>query len=406
MSCYGIDQAGFYTSAYYLPLVRLAQYHNLPADYFQQRIGQKEMAIAAPGEDIVTLAANACQGVLTEEDKDSIELLLFATESSVDQSKSAAIYLHKLLGLGPRCRSLELKQACYSSTAALQLAQHWLQANPNKKALLVAADIAHYPLNHHAEASQGAGAVALLLSRQPRLLEIEAGSGLATQDIADFWRPNYSKVAMVDGPKSCEAYLKLLRNTWGDYQLQTKRDLHDHQHFCFHVPFPKLVETAMQKLARFNNPRKISRDLIKNWLSSGLDYNRQIGNCYTGSLYVSLISLLENHAGDLGDKRIGIYSYGSGSTAEYFSMRVRPGYDKYLHAVAHQDMLQQRTPLDIQQYHLFHNFNYIQDGGLQQIPEYNTGRFRLNKIEQHLRHYTTLNNQESALDEAMDCIEA
>ena len=64
-----------------------------------------------------------------------IEMLLFATESGIDQSKAAGIYVHELLGLPARCRVVELKQACYSGTAALQLALPFLRENPRKKSI-------------------------------------------------------------------------------------------------------------------------------------------------------------------------------------------------------------------------------------------------------------------------------
>lgn len=182
---YGIDQIAFYTPSHMLELASLAKYHNLAEDYYYKQIGQKFMAITSPGEDCITLAANAAEIALSNVNRDDIELLLFATESSVDQSKAAALPLHGLLKLQSNCRCLELKQACYSGTAGLQLALSWLRDNPGKKALLIVSDIAHYELNSPAEASQGAGAVAMVLSANPRLLSIEKKSGYSCEDVAD-----------------------------------------------------------------------------------------------------------------------------------------------------------------------------------------------------------------------------
>src|SRR5690625_7366180 len=76
----------------------------------------------APDEDIVTMAAEAAQTLLERHDATKIRQVLFATESSVDQSKAAGVFVHDLLGLPANVRSIELKQACYSGTAALQMA--------------------------------------------------------------------------------------------------------------------------------------------------------------------------------------------------------------------------------------------------------------------------------------------
>src|SRR5690242_12028968 len=121
MTNVGIDAIGFYTSHYYLDLNLLAKGRTQPSDHYYNSLGQYKMAVAAPGEDIITLATNAASRLLQHTDPNHITCLLFATESGVDQSKAAGIYVHHLLNLPPSCRVLELKQACYSATGALQL---------------------------------------------------------------------------------------------------------------------------------------------------------------------------------------------------------------------------------------------------------------------------------------------
>lgn len=59
------------------------------------------MAVAPVTQDAVTLAANAALEILTDEDKEKIDFVIFGTESGVDHSKAAAIYVHRLLGLKP-----------------------------------------------------------------------------------------------------------------------------------------------------------------------------------------------------------------------------------------------------------------------------------------------------------------
>ena len=45
----------------------------------------------------------------------------------------------------------------------------------------------------------------------------------------------------------------------------------------------------------------------------------RVGNVYTGSLYLSLAGLLDMQAFGLAGQRIGLFSYGSGCTSEFFS---------------------------------------------------------------------------------------
>src|SRR5699024_12613715 len=95
--------------------------------------GQDEMAVAPITQDAVTLAGNAALQILTDEDREQIDLVLFATETGVDHSKSAGVYLHELLGLKREARSIELKQACYAATAGIQLARGHIALNPESR---------------------------------------------------------------------------------------------------------------------------------------------------------------------------------------------------------------------------------------------------------------------------------
>lgn len=383
----GIDSISFYTSHYYLDLKTLAEAHGQPADKYVNSIGQYKMAIPAPDEDIVTMAANAAKRVLQHIDPQEIELLLFATESGIDQSKAAGFYLHQLLGLPSRCRIVELKQACYSATCALHMAMPMLRENPKKKILLIATDIARYDLGTAAEASQGCGAVAMLLSANPRLLTIDPESGFYAEDAMDFWRPNYRREAFVEGKLSCDLYLKALRESWQQYQALSKRNFNDHAGFCYHIPVPRLAEKAHQRLAKLAGLGLLSNEHVNEQMHAALHYSRETGNCYTASVYASLCSLLDNSTQNFSNQRIGIYSYGSGCIGEYFSGVVQPGYQLMLDKNHHQQHLNNRTELSHAEYKAFFTYAYPTDESICVLPKNKTGHYRLARIENHKRYY-------------------
>lgn len=385
----GIDAIAFYTSHYALDLGCLAKARGLDPQKFFVGLGQYQMAVPAPDEDIVTMAANAAYKAIANEDISKIEMLLFATESGIDQSKAAGIYVHDLLGLSERCRVIELKQACYSGTLALQLALPFLRQHPDKKVLLVTSDIARYGLNTAGESSQGCGAVAMLLTANPRILAFEPEYGVMTENVMDFWRPNYSDAAFVEGKYSSMLYLSMLEKTWKQYREWSGRAFADHDYFCYHNPVPRLVEKAHQYFAKLNGYDNLSKETLTQHIQYSLAYGRQIGNSYTASLYVGLVGLLDA-AKDLAGKRIGFYSYGSGCVAEYFSGVVQPGYQAVLNSAFHQDMLKSRVALDYPQYEEFYSFPYPQDGSHLELPCYNTGQFRLATISSHKRIYTRI----------------
>lgn len=385
----GIDALAVYTSRYALDLATLAEARGIDPDKYYVGLGQHKMSVPPPGEDIVTMAASAAAKALEGVDLASIEMLLFATESAFDQSKASGLYVHALLGLPARCRTVELKQACYSGTAAIQLALPFIRENPDKKVLVIASDIARYGLGTTGESSQGCGAIAMVLSADPRIAVFEKHSGLVAESVMDFWRPNYLDEALVEGKYSSRLYLTMLDKTWKEYCELTARSYEDHAYFCYHAAVPRLVEKAHQSLMKWSG-QQIAEDVWMRDINYSLDYGRLIGNSYTASLYVGLASLLDNVDDDLAGKRIGFYSYGSGCVAEYFSAVVQSGYREQLKTDYHQHLLQSRKMLSYEEYEAFYRYQYPEDGSSLDIPHYNVGRFRLAKMDAHKRHYEKL----------------
>jgi len=391
----GIDTIGFYTSHYALDLASLANARGIDVEKFYVGLGQHRMGVTAPGEDIVTLAANAALRAIRHIDPNSIEMLLFATESGIDQSKAAGIYVHHLLNLSERCRVIELKQACYSATVALQLALSFLRQHPDKKVLLIASDEARYGLGTTGESSQGCGAVAMVLSAHPRIIAFEPEYGVVTENVMDFWRPNYSDEAFVEGKYSSKLYLTMLEKSWQQYHTWSGRHFHDHHYYCYHTPVPRLVEKAHQHLAKINGQEKLTEEQLTAQIGYSLEYGRKIGNSYTASLYVGLTGLLDLAKENLSDKRIGFYSYGSGCVAEYFSGVVQSGYQEMLDTKHHQKILSERTSLTHPEYEAFYSYRYPQDGSHHEMPQHQTGRFRLAAIRDHKRIYERVEHESS-----------
>ncbi|MFH0954406.1 MAG: hydroxymethylglutaryl-CoA synthase [Verrucomicrobiota bacterium] len=386
----GIDLISFYTPQYFLDLKVFAEARGVDKDKFYLGIGQEKMAVPPPDEDIVTMAASAALPILDQVNRDDVELLLFATESAVDQSKAAAMFAHSLLKLPRRCRAMETKQACYSGTADLQLAVSWIAAHPGRKALVLCADIARYDLRSPGEPTQGAGAVAMLVSANPRILAIDPEVGLYAEDVMDFWRPNYREEALVDGKYSMLVYITALLESWRQYTRLSGRGYKDLCRFCYHLPFTRMAEKAHVRLAKEAGLTDTTAEGVQGLIGDSLRYNRITGNTYTASLYEGLTSLLDYSAEDLGGRRIGLFSYGSGCMGEFYSGTLQPGYRQHLFTERHRNLLDGRTALTYQQYEDIFQLGIPTDGGEHTFAQYRTGLFRLGGINQHKRYYETL----------------
>jgi hydroxymethylglutaryl-CoA synthase len=380
----GIDLIHFATADFYLGLDVFAEQKQQDVEKYRVGIGQEKMSIAPPDEDIVTLSAKAAEPILKQIEREKISAVLFATESGVDQSKSAGAFVHGLLKLSNRCRVIELKHACYAGAAALQMAVNMVKVNPNEHVLVIAADIARYDLDTSGEATQGCGAVAMLIRPNPRVLAIEPGSGYHTEDVMDFWRPNHRETALVDGKYSTKVYLNSLKQAWQHFTEQTGRVFKDIDYFCYHIPFTKMAEKAHKQLVKQTETAQHEAQTMAQIASSQI-YNRVVGNSYSASLFVGFCSLLD-HQADLDGKRIGFFSYGSGCVAEFFSGVIQTGYQKVLMKASHLQQIAQRKALTYQQYL---DFYHRTEPNLENIEfaVYHRGPFRLSGIQGFKRQY-------------------
>ncbi len=384
----GIDKIGFYTPPTYVDMVELAEVRDVDPNKYLIGIGQEKMGIAPKTYDIVSMAANAANRILSEDDKEAIDMVLFATESSIDFSKSAGTWVHELIGLQPYARTVELKQACYSATAAIQLAMGHLALHPASKVLVLASDIAKYGVKTGGEPTQGAGAVAMLLTANPSLLAIESESSYYTKDIDDFWRPSYADFAYVDGKYSNEAYLDTLSATWSRYKDTQKADLSDFEALAFHVPYTKMGRKALQALSDEMDEETAER--FEQYYEASIVYNKAVGNIYTGSLYLSLISLLEQADELAAGSRIGLFSYGSGAVGEFFVGEVQEGYTDQLMKEANEALLENREQLSIADYEeiLTHPVVLDEEGNAAVERKHaNKGDFIFTGIDGHRRRY-------------------
>lgn len=380
----GIDKINFFTSNLYVDMTELAITRNEDPDKYLIGIGQSKMAVIPPTQDIVTMGANAAESMLTDEDKEEIDLVIVGTESGIDNSKSAAAYIADLLGLRDDIRTFEIKQACYGATAALQMAKAQVALNPDSKALIIGADIAKYGLNTPGEVTQGGGAVAMLVSANPKLLSFEGGSTYLSRNIMDFWRPLGHSEALVDGKYSSNVYLDFFNNVYSNYKDKTGFTIDNFEALLFHLPYTKMGLKALRE-AQKDADAKVSAKLTHRFEDSRL-YNRQVGNLYTGSLYLSLLSLLENNNDLKSGDRLGLFSYGSGAQGEFFAMLLRKDYRKYLINTTN-EFLQKRTRISVEEYEKIYLRSVHYENNSELDLDMDDAQFVLTGIKENQRQY-------------------
>ena len=377
----GIDSLAVAVPRRYLDITDLARARGVDPAKYTQGLGAREMAVADPGEDTVSLAATAARRAIDAAglDKSELGLIVVGTETGVDHSKPVASFVHGLLDLPRAMRVYDTQHACYGGTAGLMTAVEWIAsgAADGRSALVICSDIARYGIDTAGEPTQGAGAIAMIVAQNPALLELDIGiSGTSSTHVHDFWRPLGHREAQVDGHYSVQCYLDAVADAYAGWKTAaTERDVSAAlARICYHVPFCKMAKKAHLHLG-------FDEASFETQVAPTLGLCARIGNVYTGSLYLGLAGLLDAQATDLARRRIGLFSYGSGCTSEFFSGTVANAAAERIAAARIADVLADRERIGVAEYERIMAMTAPAD----EPPQ--PGRFRFTGVEAHRRQY-------------------
>lgn len=316
----GIDDLNLYGSTLAVEAGAINAARGAPAGSAEQ-IKLARRSLAPAFEDPITLAANAAYPLVEAYGRDAFELLVVATESGVDYAKPVGSYVHRYLGLMEQSFHVEMKHACFAATAGLELSSAWVRANPDKRALVIATDMARKLFHDSAEPAEGAGSVAMVVSAAPRVLAFGPHRGRAAREVYDVMRPDPVRET-IHADLSLAAYLDLCEIAWDGYRsVVGPRAFEQLDYMAFHTPVIPLVEQAHQLLAGMNDLRESPRvvEHFERCVFPSFAYTRELGNIYSGSLYTALAGLIDTAPELRAGATVGLYSYGSGSCASYFS---------------------------------------------------------------------------------------
>jgi 3-carboxymethyl-3-hydroxy-acyl-[acp] synthase len=354
----GIESINAYVCKAFIDVRALFQARGLDLERFSN-LQMYRKSVGLPCEDAVTNAVNAAKPIvdaLSPEEKKRIELVITSTESALDFGKSLSTYVHDYLGLSRSCRLFEVKQACYAGTAALQLAASHVQASPypGTKALVIATDVARAAAKGtYAEPSQGVGAVAMLVSQKPDILNLDFGAnGIYGYEVMDTCRPT-AEIETGDPDLSLLSYLDCLENSFANYQEKVEGAdfVTTFDYLAFHTPFAGMVIGAHRKMMRKHSkstPKDVEADFKKR-VQPSLKYCVQVGNVYSATVYLALCGLIDS-ADVAEDKRIGLFSYGSGCSSEFYSGVISPASKRKLREMMLDRAIEDRCELSIPQY--------------------------------------------------------
>ena len=496
----GIDDLSIYLPQLYLPIEQLAAHRDLPYGKLKHGLGLEQMAMADAREDTATMAANAVLDLMHKNDLEPCDLgrLYLGTESALDGAKPTATYVLDMLtdhfadAHGPNCflhcDVVDLTFACIGGVDALQNTLEWAAAREGRIGIVVSSDSAKYEMASTGEYTQGAGAVAMLVKRDPRLLAIDPDFGVATRPAHDFFKPKrkvskrdiirevisllpdysvedvriadlekklsdgltvegvldcnerfltiHKDTPVFDGPYSNESYQARIREALLDYRrrhgLKAGTLLDDYAALAFHLPyayqarrmFPEIYmeelkasrqweafiekngldvpcaddyedrEAYLTKCGEFLRGVSKTEDykaFVERYIAPGDWASSRVGNLYSGSVFLSLMAILEaayRNDTDLGGKDLLVFAYGSGSKSKVFGATVQP---EWRDRAAQFDLtlrLDNRQEVDYATYEQLHRCNLPEN-----VMEHGEGTFFLADVHdtrdetEGARHY-------------------
>ncbi|KAK6457383.1 hydroxymethylglutaryl-coenzyme A synthase C terminal-domain-containing protein [Scheffersomyces xylosifermentans] len=353
----------------------LEKFDNIPAGKYTIGLGQTNMAFVNDREDIYSLSLTVLSKLIKNfgVDTNNIGRLEVGTETLLDKSKSVKSLLMQLFPGNNDIEGVDTVNACYGGTSAIINALNWVESSAwdGRDAIVVAGDIAIYDKGA-ARPTGGVGAVALLIGPDaPIVFDNTRGSFM--EHAYDFYKPDFtSEYPVVDGHFSLACYVKAVDQCYKAYSKKITKDasktvgVYDHFDYnAFHVPTCKLVTKSYARLLYndyVSDPSKFA-DLIDEETRKtidGLTYEQTLvdrnlekifvglakeqtkirvqpalqvptntGNMYTASAWASLSSLLYYVGSEkLQNKRIGIFSYGSGLASSLLSVVVKGDISK------------------------------------------------------------------------------
>jgi hydroxymethylglutaryl-CoA synthase len=424
----GIDDMAIYIPKLYVDYKDFAKARGIDPQKLEYGIGIKKMALADANQDPACMAANACLRLMKKNDlkPQDIGRIYVATESSLDESKAMNSFvigmLEQVYGENTleHAGGIECKFACVSGSYAIYDNANWIRARENNEqaAIVIVSDIAKYDIGSAGEYTQGAGAVALLIKDNPRLMAFdEKVTSTIIKNEYDFYRPFGKVTPLVNGIYSNLLYLIQVRKALEAYKdkatklgfikLREDESITDHiDYINVHLPYRKMGEKALAYLLRhewrhlprwkniidqikLNEPipkdprgtiesliadtefmkadEKFRKEFMKTGyyrevfdkkMSSSLEASALIGNLYTASMYMGFRSLVEfeNNKGiDLYNKRVGFGSYGSGCSAMVFSGIFQEQCKEIANKMDLDKEIGQRTKISIEDYEKLHN---------------------------------------------------
>jgi hydroxymethylglutaryl-CoA synthase len=261
-----------------------------------------------------------------------------------------------------------------------------------------------------------------LFKEASRLLSKEVDDEMLLETLdnsnSKFWSDSNSKVEVFkeepifEGQFSNECYQERILDALNHYDNQEETDFFaSSQHLIFHLPyafhgrrmiFKKWlswitkngekdqldkevgIRSDEKLFIKKASKSKLYLDFVKNKIMPGEIASSEIGNMYSASIFMSLLSLLSNafkNQIEITDNKVGFISYGSGSKSKVFMGIVQSGWKEQIKGLKLFEILESRKKIKIETYEKLHKNQFLNpltsDKNVVKLSKIESGEFNL-----------------------------
>jgi len=258
-------------------------------DRLTKKIGIEQRYICNENETALDLAINACEKVLMNEDKNSIDFIIYCTQSPEYFLPTTACILQHKIGLKTSCGALDYNLGCSGYVYGLAIAKSLLISKTAQKVLLVTSEtyskhIHPNDITNRAIFGDAATATLIDFDGANNILDFTFGTngdgaqslivkgGAGAQNFCS--STHQEDLFFMDGPKVYEFTLECIPNSIEECLQKNNFQKSDIQYFILHQANKYMLNQLRKKIdlteEKFHNEVTLTGNTVSNTIPIAL----------------------------------------------------------------------------------------------------------------------------------------
>lgn len=304
-----------------------------------EKMGMKERTVTGPDEDPISLGVDAAKNCLKQAGvaPETLDALIFCSETNPYQTKSAASVIQDILGLRHDIFATDVQASARSGFDGIRIAKSLIDGGAADQVLVIASDCLNQYMSpgHVYEYAAAAGAVALLISKEDCIATID-GMTFASEDKANWFRLSGDRYMQLGagfvGYISNWGLMDSLKQSWKAYADKYGVTPASFEHYA--LPQGTVVQAFMSSGAIGCDPYAALPYVV----------SETTGDMGSAQVLISMCSILDLI--DDADVKVGVVGYGWGDGSAVMGLSTTALIGAVLNRPVVMPLLEQKEMID------------------------------------------------------------